>query len=77
MDAQGRLPLYQFGFVQLLFKTVYLLFHLGNWCHLLMRFVNLYYSEHSWTQASKQNRLIKIGRTQLKISEWQLNNCCF
>lgn len=66
-----------FGFVWLLFKTVYSLFHLENWYHLPMKFVTLYYSEHSWTQASKQNRLIKIGRTQLKIFEWQLNNCCF
>lgn len=39
-------------------------FHLGNWYHSLMASVTLYYTKHSWTPASKQSRLIKIGTTK-------------
>lgn len=63
-----------FGFASLFFKMVHFL---GNWYRLPMKSVTPYYSEQSRTQLSKQNRTLLIGRTQLKIFEWQVNNCCF
>lgn len=39
-------------------------FHLGNWYHFLMASVTLYYTKHSWTPASRQSRLSRIGTTK-------------
>lgn len=39
-------------------------FHLGNWNCFLTASVTLYCTQHLWTPASKQSRLIKIGTTK-------------